>query len=97
MGVLGMSAGDFEGLTPEEFDSATRCCRRLTEERWEMTRAHACWILQPYSSKGKGLKPDDLCVFPWEKEGEKNGERRELSRADVMSEFARVKRERGLR
>ena len=109
IGVLGMCVGDFEGLTPEEFEAAVVRSRRLTEERWEVARAHACWVLQPYGAKGRAIVPTDLCRFPWEAERERRevergerGERgegcgRELSRAELMAEFARVKAERGLK
>lgn len=106
IGVLGMCVGDFEGLTPEEFEAAVARGRRLTEERWEVARAHACWVLQPYGANGRAIVPTDLCRFPWEAEREEKAEReterverggRELSRAELMAEFARVKAERGLK
>ena len=47
--------------------------RREAEEgrergEWERVRWLAAAMLQPHLSKGKTIKPQDLALFPWERE-----------------------------
>lgn len=67
---MGMSLPDFEACTPIQFEEATRAFaeKEAAAARlgWEQARFTAMFALQPYSKKP--LKPEDVCLFAWEKE-----------------------------
>lgn len=102
LGVLGLSLEDFCCLTPEEYNETARQWQQLRDlgERgdWERVRMMCLCMLQPYA-KGE-LKARDVMVFPWEEEREEervSEAAKGLSREELMAEFERVKKERGLR
>jgi len=49
--------------------------RRQEREKseWERARWMSAILLQPHTEKGKGVKPSDICIFPWESKGGKSG------------------------
>lgn len=65
-------------ILPHEWDEITPLYFRLRLEgmrsvqmqeyqnKWEQTRWLATILLSPHAKKGKEIKPQQLCLFPWE-------------------------------
>lgn len=67
---MGLSLEDFESLSLPEFHEVVRCFREREEREqmaaWKRSRFEAMYMLQPYSKHG--VRPQDICVFPWEQD-----------------------------
>ena len=93
VGNIGMPYNDFCAITPEEFNHIYRA---YSEERtaqyqdsWERMRMFATIIIQPYAKKG--LTPQKLLSFPWEKKNPENTKGApEASKEDALKRFEKV-------
>ena len=69
MGCVGLSYSDFCLLTLPEFESIMLSWSNLEQSRsresWMQSRFMAHCALMPHAKKD--LKPQDICVFSWEK------------------------------
>lgn len=65
----GLSVGDFERLTPEEFNAVVNAGQLREREAWERARTMATIIVQPHVRKR--LQPRKLLPLPWDKAKEK--------------------------
>jgi len=52
-----------------------------SREEWERTRLLASTLLMPHTKKGKGIAPDKLWPFDWDKKQEQPTER--ISKEDL--------------
>jgi len=52
-----------------------------SREEWERTRLLASTLLMPHTKKGKGIAPDKLWPFDWDKKQEQPPER--ISKEDL--------------
>lgn len=77
LGQLRFSPSVFYDMTFEEFVLAAQGMNKQEEMRqqqeWERTRWAAALALAPHSKKGQRIKPQDLCIFPWEKKSKGKG------------------------
>mgnify|MGYP003111367857 CR=1 FL=1 len=68
LGVLRYSPSVFYELTLQQLLAAMKGAaeaeERAYQQQWTQTRWLASLLLQPHSKKG--IKPSDLCTFPWE-------------------------------
>lgn len=83
LGQLRFSPSVFYDMTFQEFCAAAQGMNRQEEVRqqqeWERTRWLATVILAPHGKPGQRLKPQDLCIFPWEKKKKKKGSNKALA------------------
>ena len=93
VGNIGMPYNDFCAITPEEFNNIYRA---YSEERtahyqdsWERMRMFATIIIQPYAKKG--LTPQKLLSFPWEKKKPEHTKGAPaVSKEDALKRFEEV-------
>ncbi len=93
-----MSVDDFCRCTPLEFQAVYQGWAEAEQRReraaWERTRMQCTCMLQPYSKRG--LKPQDVMKFAWDREMRNEAEGEKLSAKEIRERFEKVKREQGL-
>ena len=71
LGQLLLTPSAFYDMTLEEFNAAVigyaKNMDALEMQAWERTRFLATVVLQPHAKKGKRIRAQDICKFPWEK------------------------------
>lgn len=93
VGNIGMPYNDFCAITPEEFNNIYRAYseERTTQyqDSWERMRMLATIIIQPYAKKG--LTPQKLLSFPWEKKKPEHTKGAPaVSKEDALKRFEEV-------
>lgn len=61
---------------------------RRERYEWERVRWQSALILQMFAKKGRKIKPQDITVFPWEKEAKTIPAGRKMSPEEIKSKFA---------
>lgn len=83
LGQLRFSPAVFYDMLFEEFIAAWRGMNDREEMRqrqeWERTRWAATVALAPHGKQGQRIKPQDLCIFPWESKPNKKGSNKMLA------------------
>jgi hypothetical protein len=73
-GWLNLTPEQLDDLTPREFNNKLRGFQELYElkshDNWERSRLLASTLLMPHTKKGKGIEPQKLWPFHWDKKSE---------------------------
>ena len=73
-GWLNLTPEQLDDLTPREFNNKLRGFQQLYElksrDNWERSRLLASTLLMPHTKKGKGIAPQKLWPFDWDKKPE---------------------------
>jgi hypothetical protein len=93
VGVIGLSLDDTYRLTPSEFNSICAAWGQHNEQMqrmsWEQARFIGHCAILPHSKKG--LRPQDIVLFDWEKNTETK-----RAKACTRREFEKMKRRLGI-
>ena len=96
VGGIGMSVDDFCRCSPLEFQAIAKAWKERTEQtvrqQWEQARMLCLCSLQPYTTRK--MQPTDVMQFPWD--GGQDDNEPQLTKAELMERFEKVKREQGI-
>jgi hypothetical protein len=69
--MLNLTPNQLDDFTPREFENKLVGFEKLERQRnineWEQFRLLAATLLTPHTKKGKGIKPENLWRFEWDK------------------------------
>ena len=82
LGVLRYSPSVFYELMAA-MKGAADAEERAYQQQWTQTRWLASLLLQPHSKKG--IKPSDLCTFPWEQKAGKEVSKEEGNKMQLQA------------
>lgn len=92
---MGLSVSDFSRMTPTEFNAIYKEWQSRQEDnergRWERCRWICYYALKPYAKKG--LKPEDVLKFGWDKTQKSGVPKTKMTKAeqeDDMKEFKQL-------
>lgn len=70
-GMLNLTPNQLDDFTPREFENKLAGFEKLEKQRdineWEKFRLLAATLLTPHTKKGRGIKPQKLWPFDWDK------------------------------
>ena len=70
-GMLNLTPDQLDDFTPREFENKLAGFEKLERQRdineWEKFRLLAATLLTPHTKKGRGIKPQKLWPFDWDK------------------------------
>ena len=70
-GMLNLTPDQLDDFTPREFENKLAGFEKLERQRdineWEKFRLLAATLLTPHTKKGRGIRPEKLWPFDWDK------------------------------